>query len=170
VKETTLTIGGIFSLLCTVVLTTGQVLPAYAGTTICSSDLDCLPGVEICSEVFGICVPFVCMDDGDCFPGNICDAGRCVLTCSTDDDCRPGEVCEVNGNRNGFANENGNFDGNFNGGICTTPAMIGGTMIPIDSTALLLAGIQTNFTILTALVAVGAGAFGAVYYTAKRKH
>jgi len=47
---------------------------------------------------------------------------------------------------------------------------IGGKILPIDTTALPLAGIQTNFSILTAFVMVGAGAFGALYYTAKRKN
>ncbi len=46
---------------------------------------------------------------------------------------------------------------------------IGGTFIPIDSTALLLAGIQTNAVwIISALVIIGSLAFGTLYITAKK--
>ena len=47
--------------------------------------------------------------------------------------------------------------------------VIGGEIIPIEATSLFLAGMQTNFSVLTSLVAVVAGAFGALYYITKRK-
>jgi len=46
---------------------------------------------------------------------------------------------------------------------------VGGEFIPIDSTALLLAGAQTNAVwILSALAVIGSVAFGALYLTTKR--
>ena len=53
--------------------------------------------------------------------------------------------------------------------LCDPIEVIGGEIIPIAATSLILAGMQTNFSILTALVAVGSGAFVALYYTTKRK-
>ena len=44
----------------------------------------------------------------------------------------------------------------FSLGTCPG-VQIGGEIIPIDSTALLLAGVQTNYSILTILAVVGAG-------------
>ncbi len=49
-------------------------------------------------------------------------------------------------------------------------SLVGGEIIPIDATSLFLAGMQTNLSILTVLVAVGSGAFGTLYYTTKRKN
>jgi len=47
---------------------------------------------------------------------------------------------------------------------------VGGEFLPIDSTALLLAGMQTNSVwILSALAAVGITAFGALYISVRRK-
>jgi len=47
---------------------------------------------------------------------------------------------------------------------------VGGEFLPIDSTALLLAGMQTNSVwILSALAVVGITAFGALYISARRK-
>jgi len=47
---------------------------------------------------------------------------------------------------------------------------VGGELIPIDSTAILIAGAQTNaLSILGAFVAIGAIAFGALYITSKKK-
>jgi len=40
---------------------------------------------------------------------------------------------------------------------------------PDGTTSLLLAGMQTNFSILTILGMVGAGAFATLYYISKRK-
>jgi len=55
------------------------------------------------------------------------------------------------------------------GAISTISMLVGGTFIPIDTTALLLAGIQTNAVwIISALAIIGSLAFGAVYITAKR--
>jgi len=48
--------------------------------------------------------------------------------------------------------------------------VIGGKIIPLDTTTLLIAGMQTSYFILTVLVTVGAGAFGVIFYTAKRKN
>ncbi len=53
---------------------------------------------------------------------------------------------------------------------CTVRA-IGGEFIPIDATAVLIAGAQTNaLSILGAFVVIGAIAFGTLYFTTKRKH
>ena len=47
--------------------------------------------------------------------------------------------------------------------------VVGGEFLPIDSTALLLAGAQTNAVwILSALVVIGSRAFGALYITSKK--
>ena len=52
-----------------------------------------------------------------------------------------------------------------------TSSPIGGTIIPIDATSLLIAGFEKNsFSLLGALTLVGAVAFGALYYTSKRKN
>lgn len=48
--------------------------------------------------------------------------------------------------------------------------VIGGKIIPLDTTALLIAGMQTSYFILTALVTVGVGTFGVIFYTTKRKN
>ena len=46
---------------------------------------------------------------------------------------------------------------------------VGGTLIPIDTTALLLAGVQTNaLWIMSALAVIGSVAFGAVYINSKK--
>jgi len=56
----------------------------------------------------------------------------------------------------------------------TTPEIIingpvGGELFPIDSTALVLAGLQTNAVwILSALAVIGSVAFGALYLTSKK--
>jgi len=51
-----------------------------------------------------------------------------------------------------------------------TSSPVGGTIIPIDATSLLIAGFDKNsFSLLGALTLVGAAAFGALYYTSKRK-
>jgi hypothetical protein len=47
---------------------------------------------------------------------------------------------------------------------------VGGTMIPIDTTALLLAGISTNYFIMMAFAILAALAFGFLYYTAQRNN
>ncbi len=50
-----------------------------------------------------------------------------------------------------------------------TCVVVGGELLPIDSTALLLAGTQTNAVwILSALVVIGSIAFGALYITSKK--
>lgn len=58
------------------------------------------------------------------------------------------------------------------GAISTIPMPgdpVGGTFIPIDTTALLLAGAQTNAVwIISALAIIGSIAFGAVYINAKK--
>jgi len=58
------------------------------------------------------------------------------------------------------------------GAISTIPmpdVPVGGTFIPIDTTALLLAGAQTNAVwIISALAIIGSIAFGAVYINAKK--
>ena len=46
---------------------------------------------------------------------------------------------------------------NLNSPACID-SQVGGEIIPIDSTALLLAGVKANYSILTALAVVGAGA------------
>ena len=53
--------------------------------------------------------------------------------------------------------------------VITGPSMVGGELLPIDSTALLLAGAQTNAVwILTALAVIGSVAFGVLYITSKK--
>ena len=47
---------------------------------------------------------------------------------------------------------------------CTDSHVIGGKIIPVDSTSLLLAGIQANYSILTSLVIVGVGAGAAFLF------
>ena len=47
--------------------------------------------------------------------------------------------------------------------------MVGGQLLPIDATALLVAGAQTNAVwILSALAVVGSVAFGTLYIKTKR--
>ena len=59
---------------------------------------------------------------------------------------------------------------NFMNNICNgVPPVVGGEFLPIDATALLLAGAQTNAVwILSGLAIIGSGAFGALYLTSKR--
>ena len=53
--------------------------------------------------------------------------------------------------------------------LCFTDSTVGGEFLPIDSTALLLAGAQTNAVwIMSALAVIGSIAFGALYITSKR--
>ena len=53
--------------------------------------------------------------------------------------------------------------------FCTGQDMVGGELLPIDSTALLLAGAQTNAVwIMSALAVIGSVAFGALYITSKK--
>jgi len=48
---------------------------------------------------------------------------------------------------------------------------VGGDMIPLDATAVLIAGIQTNaLSVLSAFVVIGAIAFGALVISVKRKN
>jgi hypothetical protein len=48
---------------------------------------------------------------------------------------------------------------------------VGGEFIPIDATAVLIAGVQSNaINILTGLMVIGAIAFGALYVSVKRKN
>ena len=48
--------------------------------------------------------------------------------------------------------------------------LVGGTLIPIDATAVLIAGLSTNFSILTGLVVMGSVTFLALYYSAKKRN
>jgi len=49
--------------------------------------------------------------------------------------------------------------------------LVGGSIIPIDSTSLLIASIQSNaFSILGTLTLVSAGVFGVLYYFVKRRN
>ena len=48
--------------------------------------------------------------------------------------------------------------------------LVGGTLIPIDATAVLIAGLSTNFSILTGLVVLGSVTFLALYYSAKKRN
>ncbi len=51
----------------------------------------------------------------------------------------------------------------------TTQQLVGGEFLPIDSTALILAGSQTNAVwIISALAVIGSVAFGALYITSKK--
>lgn len=75
---------------------------------------------------------------------------------------------------NGIFQNSGMINGNFLVGrgelepidsIC----LVGGELFPINTTALLLAGIQTNAVwIMSALAIIGSVAFGAVYITARK--
>jgi len=50
------------------------------------------------------------------------------------------------------------------------PPPIGGSILPLDTTALLIAGINTNpYSILAVFTLLGAAAFGALYFTSKRR-
>lgn len=51
---------------------------------------------------------------------------------------------------------------------CVDCEAVGGNFLGIDTSALMLAGIQANYSVLTALIA-GAGAIGAWYYSSKKK-
>ena len=59
------------------------------------------------------------------------------------------------------------------GGVGTTFQVVqpvAGELLPINTTALILAGMQANaFGIMAALTAVGVGAFGMLYLQIKRK-
>lgn len=58
------------------------------------------------------------------------------------------------------------IEGNQPNEVCTA---VGGTSIPIDKTALLLAGTQTNAVwIMSTLAVIGSIAFGALYITSKK--
>ena len=81
-------LGGIFSLLCAVVLITGQVLPAYAGNLVgfpCEGDPAICGPDEVCDPELGVCVLIngECVIDEDCFDG---------ITCNGDETCEGG-VC-----------------------------------------------------------------------------
>ena len=53
----------------------------------------------------------------------------------------------------------------------TTKTAVGGIFEPIDTTAVLIAGAQSNaLSILAGLMVIGAVAFGALYVSVKRKH
>ncbi len=55
-------------------------------------------------------------------------------------------------------------------GDCVEIPKVGGDMIPIDATAVLIAGMQTNaLSVLSAFVVIGAIAFGTLYFSVKRK-
>ncbi len=54
--------------------------------------------------------------------------------------------------------------------ICDMERQVGGTLIPIDATAVLIAGLSTNFSILTGLVVLGSVTFLALYYSAKKRN
>ncbi len=57
----------------------------------------------------------------------------------------------------------------FDGGPDVPGVPVGGTLFPIDTTALLLAGIQTNaLWIMSTLAIIGSVAFGAVYIIVKK--
>lgn len=47
--------------------------------------------------------------------------------------------------------------------------VIGGSILPIETFSLLLAGFETNYSILTTVIAVSSVAFGVLFFTAKRK-
>jgi len=47
---------------------------------------------------------------------------------------------------------------------------VGGTLIPLDTTSLLIAGIQTSFSILIVLALVGTGTFMALLYSTKKNN
>ena len=50
------------------------------------------------------------------------------------------------------------------------PMQVGGEFIPIDTTAVLIAGVETNaLSILSAFVVIGAITFGALVISVKRK-
>ena len=50
-----------------------------------------------------------------------------------------------------------------------SPCIVGGSLLPIDTTALMLAGAQTNAVwIMSALAVIGSIAFGALYITTKK--
>ena len=48
------------------------------------------------------------------------------------------------------------------------PTIVGGELLAIDPTSLLLAGIQSNFAILGALTIAGVGAFAALFYQTRK--
>ncbi|MCA9537823.1 MAG: hypothetical protein KC620_02980, partial [Myxococcales bacterium] len=62
----------------------------------CVQDADCFAG-EVCLD--GQCVvPPECVDDADCAAGELCIGGGCVVgNCRDDADCLPGELCIDNG-------------------------------------------------------------------------
>jgi len=62
-----------------------------------------------------------------------------------------------------------NIDDEYFGEFYTkTPSVVGGSLIPIDKTALLIAGIQTSYSILIGFAVVGTGAFIALLYSTKK--
>jgi len=59
--------------------------------------------------------------------------------------------------------------GFFNDNLPNLCPIVGGELLPIDSTALMLAGAQTNAVwIMSALAVIGSVAFGALYITSKK--
>ena len=119
-----------------------------------------------------------CIDDAGCSPTEFCDlglvvvgayhqVGSCVPKLPNGGLCTGNSQC-ISGLCSGNNNANGNFDGNLNGGICTTPTMIGGTMIPIDSTALLLAGAQSTASWMIPVI-VSAIGIGLAVFTLRKK-
>ncbi len=53
--------------------------------------------------------------------------------------------------------------------VCGTPVVVGGLSMGIDTTALILAGAQTNAVwLMSALAVIGSVAFGALYITSKK--
>lgn len=59
--------------------------------------------------------------------------------------------------------------GEIRGQIICEQKPVGGTFIPIDTTALLLAGLSTNYSILSVLGIIGSVTFAALYFSTKRK-
>ena len=61
------------------------------------------------------------------------------------------------------------ISGTFNDNLPNLCPIVGGELLPIDSTALMLAGAQTNAVwIMSALAVIGSVAFGALYITSKK--
>jgi len=119
----------------------------------CSTNADCSPD-EVCIEEF--CEP-ACTVNADCDDGlfcngaETCNAGTCQ---AGSDPCFDGDECSIDS-----CDEVGDVCLFDNNPICEEP--VAGQLLPTDSTALLLAGIQsmTVWMIPTVLGLAGAGVY-----------
>ena len=136
--------------------------------------------VQICNELLEDAVLLTIRDkNGNVFFEENLGPGECADEFLDDDELSVGDP-QLPGGGSQYKVSGGSFilvnacsvepgqQTSFSLGICpeVEGQVIGGKLIPIDTTALLVAGVQTNYSILTALLIVGAGF---VVFKLKRK-